>query len=74
MRIRRALSFNDVLLVPRHTGVFRRSDVDLSTKIASLQLGIPIIAGDMFFRVRSGDGNRAWEDRRIGDHPPDVQR
>jgi IMP dehydrogenase len=47
MRIRRALSFNDVLLVPRHTTVFSRSDVDLSTRIAGLKLDIPIIAANM---------------------------
>lgn len=47
MRIRRALSFNDVLLVPRHTSVFSRSDVDLSTTVAGLNLGIPIIAANM---------------------------
>lgn len=47
MRIRRALSFNDVLLVPRHTHVFSRSDVDLSTTIAGLKLNIPVIAANM---------------------------
>jgi IMP dehydrogenase len=47
LRIRRALSFNDVLLIPRHTTVFSRSDVDLSTAIAGLKLGIPIIAANM---------------------------
>jgi IMP dehydrogenase len=47
VRIRRALSFNDVLLVPRHTPVFSRSDVDLSTTVAGLKLGIPIIAANM---------------------------
>jgi IMP dehydrogenase len=47
VRIRRALSFNDVLLVPRHTRVFSRSDVDLSTTIAGLTLRIPIVAANM---------------------------
>lgn len=47
MKIRRALSFNDVLLVPRHTTVFSRSDVDLSTTVAGLKLEIPIIAANM---------------------------
>jgi IMP dehydrogenase len=47
LRIRRALSFDDVLLVPRHTAVFSRSDVDLSTPVAGLRLGIPIIAANM---------------------------
>lgn len=47
MKIRRALSFNDVLLVPRHTNVFSRSDVDLSTRVAGLKLDIPIIAANM---------------------------
>jgi IMP dehydrogenase len=41
------LSFNDVLLVPRHTPVFSRSDVDLSTTVAALKLKIPIIAANM---------------------------
>jgi IMP dehydrogenase len=47
VRLRRALSFNDVLLIPRHTTVFSRSDVDLSTRIAGLKLEIPIIAANM---------------------------
>lgn len=47
MRIRRALSFDDVLLVPRHTGVFSRSDVDLSTTVAGVKLSIPIVAANM---------------------------
>jgi IMP dehydrogenase len=47
LKVRRALSFNDVLLVPRHTPVFSRSDVDLSTKIAGVRLGIPIVAANM---------------------------
>lgn len=47
MRTRRALSFDDVLLVPRHTNVFSRSDVDLSTSVAGLNLKIPIIAANM---------------------------
>ena len=47
LRIRRALSFNDVLLVPRHTTVFSRSDVDLSTSVAGVKLGIPVIAANM---------------------------
>jgi IMP dehydrogenase len=47
LKIRRALSFNDVLLVPRHTQVFSRSDVDLSTKLAGLELAIPIVAANM---------------------------
>jgi IMP dehydrogenase len=41
------LSFNDVLLAPRHTTVFSRSDVDLSTSIAGLKLDVPIIAANM---------------------------
>src|ERR1051325_1322013 len=45
--MRRALSFNDVLLVPRHTTVFSRSDVNLSTRVAGLKLGLPIIAANM---------------------------
>src|SRR4051794_32408648 len=47
MNIRRALSFNDVLLVPRHTSVFSRSDVDLSTTVAGVRIEIPIIAANM---------------------------
>jgi IMP dehydrogenase len=47
LRIRKALSFNDVLLVPRHTNVFSRSDVDLSTTVAGLKLRIPVIAANM---------------------------
>jgi IMP dehydrogenase len=48
LRVRRALSFDDVLLILRHTKVFSGSDVDLSTKLAGLHLDIPIIAATMF--------------------------
>lgn len=43
-----ALSFDDVLLVPKYSPVKSRSDVDLSTKVSpNLTLDIPLIATNM---------------------------
>jgi IMP dehydrogenase len=47
MRLRKALSFDDVLLVPQYSTVHSRADVDLSTTIAGVPLKIPIIAANM---------------------------
>jgi len=48
MKIRKALSFDDVLLVPQHNPVTSRDVVDLSTELSdTLSLKIPIIAANM---------------------------
>ena len=40
-------SFDDVLLVPRHSDIASRSDVDLSTKLGGLDLSLPILSANM---------------------------
>lgn len=45
--IKTALSFDDVLLVPRRNEVRSRRDVDISTTICSQELSIPILAANM---------------------------
>lgn len=42
-----ALSFDDVLLVPRYNDIESRDDVSLETSISGLALDIPIIAANM---------------------------
>jgi len=42
-----ALSFDDVMLIPRLSKINTRSNVDLSTSIAGIKLKIPIIAANM---------------------------
>lgn len=44
---RTALSFDDVLMVPGKTSVGSRNEIDLTTKIAGLELKIPIISANM---------------------------
>ena len=45
--LRKAYSFDDVMLIPRYSTLDSRSDADLSTTIASIKLKIPIIAANM---------------------------
>lgn len=45
--IRKALSFDDVLLVPNKFSGNSRSEIDLSTNVAGISLKIPIIAANM---------------------------
>lgn len=49
MRIRREpnYSFDDVLLVPRHSEIKHRADVDLSTKLGKLELKLPVFSANM---------------------------
>lgn len=47
MEIKLALSFDDVLLVPKKSTINSRSDVDLSTKIGNVKLNIPLISTNM---------------------------
>lgn len=46
--IRDALTFDDVLLVPKRSSVHSRKDVDLSTKLSrNIKLNIPIVSANM---------------------------
>jgi IMP dehydrogenase len=47
MRLKHAVSFNDVMLVPRLSKLNTRGEADLSTTIAGVPLRIPIIAANM---------------------------
>ena len=47
MKTRKAYSFDDVMLVPRYSQMNSRSNADLSTSVAGVPLGIPIIAANM---------------------------
>lgn len=45
--MRKAYTFNDVLIAPRYSEIESRSDVDLSTQIGHLKLKVPIISSNM---------------------------
>ena len=49
MRIRKepGYSFDDVLLTPRYSEIEHRADVDLSTKLGSLDLKLPVFSANM---------------------------
>lgn len=49
MRIREkpAYTFDDVLLVPQHSKITSRADVDLSTTIGKMRLKLPILSANM---------------------------
>ena len=47
MRLKKAYSFDDVMLVPRLSHLNTRADADLSTTVAGVSLKIPIIAANM---------------------------
>ena len=47
MKLRKALSFDDVLLVPHHSTVKSRHDVDLTMDAGNLKLVMPIMAAPM---------------------------
>jgi IMP dehydrogenase len=42
-----AYTFDDVLLVPQHSKVVSRADVDLSTELGSMKLKLPILSANM---------------------------
>ncbi len=42
-----AYSFDDVLLVPQHSVVASRQDVDLSTQLGSMELKLPLLSANM---------------------------
>ncbi len=46
--IRDALTFDDVLLVPKRSSIHSRKDVDLSTRLSrNIKLNIPIVSANM---------------------------
>jgi len=47
MKLHKAYSFDDVMLVPRYSEMNSRADADLSTSVAGIPLRIPIIAANM---------------------------
>lgn len=47
MRLKKAYSFDDVMMVPRMSTLNSRSEADLSTTIAGISFKIPIIAANM---------------------------
>ena len=47
MRLKRALAFQDVMLVPRLSHLKTRAEANLSTIVAGIELKIPIIAANM---------------------------
>lgn len=47
MRLRKAYSFDDVMLLPRRSSLNTRAEADLSTSVAGIPLKIPIIAANM---------------------------
>src|SRR5579863_7690865 len=47
MKLRKAYSFDDVMLVPRYSRMNSRADADLSTAVAGVELRMPIIAANM---------------------------
>ena len=44
---RPAYSFDDVLMVPQHSKISSRQDVDISTSIGGLRLNLPILSSNM---------------------------
>ncbi|MDE1841206.1 MAG: IMP dehydrogenase, partial [Thaumarchaeota archaeon] len=48
MEIREGLTFDDVLLVPKRSGIVTRSQTNLQTKLSkNIALNIPIISANM---------------------------
>jgi IMP dehydrogenase len=47
MRLKKSISFDDVMLVPRLSHLNTRAEADLSTTVAGVKLKIPIIAANM---------------------------
>lgn len=42
-----AYSFDDVLLIPQHSNIASRSDVDISSQIGNIKLHLPILSANM---------------------------
>lgn len=42
-----AYTFDDVLLVPQHSKIVSRADVDISTKLGKMELKLPILSSNM---------------------------
>lgn len=64
MQIRKTLTFDDVLLVPKFSDLDSRNDPSLATKIGTLDLGIPIISAPM--DTVTGWKMAAWLGRQGG--------
>ena len=47
MQIRKGYGFNDLLLVPKYSGLNSRKDADISSKIGGIRLEAPIISANM---------------------------
>ena len=47
MKIKSALSFDDVLLRPKHSDILSRSDIDISTNLRDVIFGLPVISSPM---------------------------
>lgn len=47
MRLQKAYSFDDVMMVPRRSSMSSRDQADLSTTVAGIKLKVPIIAANM---------------------------
>jgi len=45
--VKRAITFDDVLIVPKYSEIESRDDVDISTKLRNIKLDIPIISAPM---------------------------
>jgi len=47
IKVHKGYTFDDLLLVPQHSKVVTRSEVDLRVKLGHLDLGIPIVSANM---------------------------
>jgi len=47
MKIRKAYSYDDILLVPQYSEITSRGSVDLSSKIGHIKLDLPILSANM---------------------------
>ena len=67
--VQKALTFDDVLLVPAHSAVLPR-DVQLSTQLSrNIPLNIPLVAAAMDTVTEAPAGDRAGPGRRYRHHP-----
>ena len=47
MKIQEVLSYDDVLLVPRHSDILSRSEVNLQSLLGNLSFDFPVISAPM---------------------------
>lgn len=62
MKIREGLTYDDVLLVPKHSTIKSRSDVDISTSIGE----VPIISANMDSITEEHMALAMWEAGGMG--------